>query len=378
MRKFLQILTKKLSGGVVALRPTSRPRGYVLLSYLTYPFLVDDVEKLTGHTNYWEAWRMAQEFLERGYAVDVIDWNNTSFRPRENYNYCIDIHSNLERLAPLLDKDCKKIFHITGAHWLFHNRAEYDRLLAIQKRIGKTLVPRRTLSPSHGIEYADYVTMLGNEFTEETYAYAGKKIFRIPISTTHMYPPPEKDFALIRKNFIWFGGVGAAHKGLDLVLEVFRDMPEYSLTIMGKVASEEDFRDAYSRELYQTPHITLAGFVDPGSDTFRRVCNTAIAIVAPSSSEGQSGAVITAMHAGLIPVVSRESGVAIGNDFGIVLPENSIKEIRSAIKKVAGTAPDILRTKAHAAWSSARKYHTREAFEKQYKKFVDMVLGTEK
>ena len=36
------------------------------------------------------------------------------------------------------------------------------------------------------------------------------------------------------------------HKGLDLVLEAFVAMPEYHLTVCGKVSSEKDFEDAYA------------------------------------------------------------------------------------------------------------------------------------
>jgi hypothetical protein len=63
------------------------------------------------------------------------------------------------------------------------------------------------------------------------------------------------------------------HKGLDLVLEAFADMPEYHLTVCGPIQKEQDFERAYYRELYQVPNIRrLAGLMSPvpNSNRFSR------------------------------------------------------------------------------------------------------------
>ena len=367
-----------LAGGVVKLRPKGALKGHVLFSYITLPFTVASKDAFDGHTNLWECRDMAHAFLERGYAVDVIDWTNKTFTPKKRYTYFLDIHANMERVAPLLNKDCVKILHTTGAHFLFHNTAEYQRLLDVQKRRAKTLIPRRAVVPSYGIEHADVVTMLGNEFTEGTYAYAGKHIIRIPLSSTHTYPSPaEKNFERARKGFVWFGGSGMVHKGLDLVLEAFAHMPECQLTICGKVANEKDFVEAYKKELYETPNIRVAGLTDPGGDTYKDICTSAVALVYPSSSEGQSGAVITTMHAGLIPIISYQSGVDV-EDFGSILTENTIEEIRRAVRAIASLPDEELRARSMKAWHYARGHHTREKFAAAYRSFVDMLEKSKK
>lgn len=362
-----------LSNGVVHLSPKSRVHGNVLLSYITLPFVISD-KLLDAHTNRWECREIARLFLEQGYAVDVIDWTNTTFVPKKKYHFAIDIHSNLERLSPLLPKDCIKIFHATGAHWLFQNTAEYMRLLDLQKRRGVTLVPQRIMPPSRAIEHADVVTLLGNDFTEGTYAYAKKNVHRIPLSTTHTYPSPsQKSFEGAKKNFVWFGGSGMVHKGLDLILEAFVAMPEYTLTICGKVSNEKDFEEAYRKELYQTKNIRVVGLIDPGSTEFQKICADSIALVYPSCSEGQSGAVITTMHAGLIPIVSYESGVDAGN-FGKVLRKNSVEEIKHAVQEIASLPAETLRSMSLGAWEFVQKNHTRETFSEHYKNFIQKLL----
>lgn len=362
-----------LSRGVVHLSPKCPVRGNVLLSYITLPFVISD-KLLDAHTNRWECREIARLFLEQGYAVDVIDWTNITFTPKKNYHFVIDIHHNLERLSPILSKDCIKVFHATGAHWLFQNTAEYTRLLNLQKRRGVALIPRRILSPSRTIEHADVVTLLGNDFTESTYAYAEKKIYRISLSTTHTYPSPvQKNFENAKNNFVWFGGSGMVHKGLDLVLEVFATMPEYNLTICGKVSNEKDFEETYHKELYQTKNIRVVGLIDPGSAEFKKICDDSIALVYPSCSEGQSGAVITTMHAGLIPIVSYQSGVDV-KDFGVILQENSIEEIKKTIHEIAALPSETLRSMSLSTWKFAQKNHTRATFNKHYKNFVQEIL----
>ncbi len=285
---------------------------------------------------------MAQTFLDLGYSADIIDWKNSSFIPKKDYAVFIDIHNNLERLSPFLSKDCIKILHITGAHWLFQNTAEYRRLLDLQTRRHISLVPRRIAAPSHGIEYADIATILGNKFTTSTFDYAKKNIVSIPISTTHTYPFPEKkNYSVARNNFIWLGGAGMVHKGLDLVLEAFASMPEFNLSVCGPVSSEKDFEQEYWKELYKTKNIRTFGKIDPGEKIFREITDSSIAAVFPSCSEGGGGSVITAIHAGLIPIVSREASVNV-EDFGIVLKENTVEEIKKTVRYVSSLSDEDL------------------------------------
>lgn len=98
--------------------------------------------------------------------------------------------------------------------------------------------------------------MLGNEYTSRTFRYAQKLVYRNPISTPCQYPWPEdEDFGDCRKRFLWFGSGGMVHKGLDLVLEAFAEMPEYHLTVCGPVSREQDLEQACFKELHQTPNI---------------------------------------------------------------------------------------------------------------------------
>ena len=362
---------------LIALTPEKKSRGEVLLSYLTNPFRFHvNQSYLYSHTNQWECAQIAKAWLDNGYSVDIIDWNNNHFVPKKDYSVFIDIHSNMERLAPLLKEDCLKILHITGAHWLFQNTAEYSRLLSLQKRKNVTLIPRRTVQPSMGIEYADCATILGNSFTQGTFTYSKKPLYRIHLSTNIQFPFFEdKDFCNVRKNYLWFGNGGMVHKGLDLILETFCELPDYHLTVCGPVSQEPDFEKAYYKELYETPNIKTIGWIDVHSSYFLKVMKSNVALIYPSCSEGGGGSVITCLHAGLIPVISFESSVDISG-FGILLRDSTIEEIITAIKKISSLSDTDLKINSKKSWDYARENHTRERFTKDYEQFITSMIST--
>jgi glycosyltransferase involved in cell wall biosynthesis len=359
---------------IISLTSVSENNRSVLLSYITHPFKVksDDLS-FYSHTNTWECQQIAKTWLNYGYSVDVIDWDNSRFVPKKEYAVFIDIHSNMERIAPLLKNDCKKILHITGAHWRFQNAAEMKRLSDLKRRRDILLKPRRQVEPSFGIENADCATILGNAFTQGTFAYANKPLYPIPLSTTIQYPFIEKNFDKIRKNFLWLGSSGMVHKGLDLVLDVFSKLLDYNLTVCGPVNQEPDFEKAFFKELYQSPNIRTLGLTDVNSAQFMDVIKNTSFLIYPSCSEGQAGSVITCLHAGLIPVISCESGVDV-EDFGILLENSSIDEITNSVKMISQKSSENLHLMSKKAWLYARTNHTREKFAECYDSFVKNII----
>jgi len=363
----------------IELRPKGEPKGAVLLSYITKPFALEPDDNLfTAHSNLWECMEIARTFLDRGFSVDVIDYDDASFVPKKDYTVFIDIHSNMERLAPMLSKDCLKILHATGSHWKFQNDAEQARVAAIRARRGASLRPRRIVPPSRAIELADCMTLLGNAVTASTFAFAGKPIHKLHVSSPVTFPWDEsKDFEAAKKRFVWFGGPGLILKGLDIVLEAFSKMPELHLTVCGPVENEKDFSREYEKELYGTPNIRTLGMVGLMSDEFAEVRRSVGSLVYPSASEGQSTGVVVCMHGGLIPIVSRQSGVDI-DGLGIILSESSIEEVQAAARQVAARPAEEVRPMARRVWEYARANHTRENFSKEHRNAVDSILGASK
>jgi glycosyltransferase involved in cell wall biosynthesis len=359
----------------VSLKPKRASRGNVLLCYENKGFFLKSGEVMPNdHTNRWEAVQIAQTFLDLGYRVDVISENNDWFVPTKHYSFFVGNRINFDRIAESINRDCVKILHIDTAHWLFNNSGEHQRLLELQRRKAVTLPTRRSLKPNLAIEHADYATILGNEFTISTYAYANKPVYRLPISSATLYPWPEdKDFEACRNHYLWLGGYGLVHKGLDLVLEAFTQMPDHHLTVCGPIHEERDFANAYEKELYRTPNIHTVGWIDLESPEFLEIRRRCIALIYPSCSEGQCGGVVTCLQAGLIPIISYESGVDV-DGFGVILKTCSTDTIKNSVRIISSLTANELQSRAHKAWEYSRANHTRERFAEEYRKNISAIL----
>jgi len=364
---------------VVSLERDDNPRGWVLLSYSLYPFLLhEEAETPRHHTSHLETTLIADVFLDLGYSVDVIDYTNQSFMPTKDYAFLVDIRWNTERLGSLLNPNCIKISHHDTAHLLFHNTAAQQRLLQLQQRRGATLQSLRYEPTNLAIENADYATVLGNDFTLGTYRYAEKPLFSLPVPTAVTFDWPEqKDFDRVRKSFLWLGSSGMVHKGLDLVLEAFANLPEFELHVCGPVSGEERFEETYFDELYNSDNIHVWGWVDVGGNRFREITDNCIGLVYTSCSEGQAGSVITCMHAGLIPVVSRESGVDVSDDYGELLAESTVAEITRAVRSIAEKPTETLRAMSRRVWEYARATNTAENYTHEFRAIIERILELE-
>jgi glycosyltransferase involved in cell wall biosynthesis len=329
------------------------------------------------HTCNWEAFEIVNTFLELGFAVDAVDYVNRFFEPQKEYSVFVGVLASFGRIAPKLNDDCIKILHIVYAHWLYHNSAQLLRLRQLQTRRGIALMPYRLQEPHLGIEYADAATTLGNDFTISTYQYAGKPIFRVPISTTQTFEWTEnKDFDKSRKTFLWFNSFGFVHKGLDLVLEAFSAMPDYQLIVCGPIQHEKEFEAAYRKELFETPNISTRGWIAVESPEFIQIVESCVAVISPSCCESGGGATILCMHAGLIPIVSMEASVDIQDEYGILLEGSSVDQITLAVRQVSELSTDRLREMSRKAWEHARTEHTREKFSHVYRSVISNILKT--
>jgi len=364
---------------MISLDPDKKSIGRVLISYHIKPFLLKPGEPIpNSHTSQWRCLQIARTFLDLGYSVDVIDSHNHIFHPQKPYALFVGHRINFDRIADRLNGDCIKIAHLDTAHWVYNNYSTYRRKLELQQRRGITIKGSdRIVEQTLALELADCVTVCGNDFNVNTLRYSNKPIYKLPQSPSVVYPwPDDKEFSSCRANFLWFGSHGFVHKGLDLVLEAFAEMPDYHLYVCGPLKKEEDFVTAYHKELYQTRNIHAVVWVDVESPEFTGVAKKCVGVVYPSCSEAGGGNVIVCMHAGLIPLVSYESSVDV-EDFGVMFKDNSINTIRNPVQMVSDLPTDRLRQMARKAWEFARANHTREKFTEEYKKLVSSILEKE-
>jgi glycosyltransferase involved in cell wall biosynthesis len=333
----------------VELRPQTRvKRGRVLFSYMALPLtLPADAPRLQMHSAYQRCREFARIFTELGYHVDAIDWNDQTFVPKNRYDVVFDICLNLARLEPFYSPNTVKLLYCTGSDPYYQNAAELKRVEAVnQRRNGNYEAKRLVLEPklaTRSLEISDVCLLLGSEYTRQTYPES----LRDKIQLIPTYAPPlgerakqPHEYVPAQREFLWFAGNGAVHKGLDLVLEVFARNPDLTLHVVGNVAAETDFMQMYEAELTGCANIHYHGFLKPNSEKFKEILATTFAFVAPTCSEAISSAVAHSLQTGLYPIISRDTGIILPDGCGTYLEDCTIDEIEAAVRNTykMGTA----------------------------------------
>jgi glycosyltransferase, family 1 len=175
------------------------------------------------------------------------------------------------------------------------------------------------------------------------------------------------------QNFLYFASGDQAHKGLDLLLEVFseRDFP-YSLFICSTFKSEKEFCSVYQKELYETKNIHAVGFADIMGDEFHKILERCAYVIVPSCSEGQMGSALTVMSAGVIPILSKVCG--FNEDEVILLPDCEIETIKSYVLAYAQKDRAWLREESERVLALTHSRYTQEAFIRSIQKGLEGVL----
>jgi hypothetical protein len=326
----------------------------------------DDDRRLRRHSNAWESREIANIFTRNGYAVDAISWDDTSFVPGRDYAAVFDIALNLSRFSR---PGTHAFFHATGSDPRFSNRAEQERLDDMKARRGIVVAPRRYVKEGdvelfHGnLARADTVSLIGNGVTRATYPEHVRHALQY-VAPTGSYLSGRRDPRRIRikREFVWFNGSGAVHKGLDLTLEVFARHPDLVLHVIGPYLKERDFAAAYAHELKRCPNIHSHGFLYPSSRKFQEITSNALGFVSPSCSEGISTSAVTCMQYGMAPVVSRNSGLDVTEEMGRMLDACTIDAIEEAILSLADTPEPEIRKMIAFSQEYALKRFSREEF----------------
>jgi glycosyl transferase family 1 len=248
---------------------------------------------------------------ECGYNVDVVDSFAGRTAVADHYDMVVDIHPKATPFySDRLAADCIKIAYMTSSHSAHRNLGERGRLDALKRRRGVRLLPRRQMEQINNtwLRLADAMFFLGNQRNLRTYGEnRPPQVFFIN-NTGYDFLTPKTFKHKNPNSFLFIAGGGQVHKGLDLVLEAFSRRPHLELFVCSLFAEEKDFCSTYNRELYKTSNIHPVGYVDIGDQIFRQIADRCSFSFLPSCSEANAGSVLTAMSAGVIPIVSCECG----------------------------------------------------------------------
>lgn len=346
----------------------------VLFSYSTYHF---NKGEYVAHSNNQESHVIARVFHELGYRVDVIN-NNREFKGRFD-DYDIVFGEGMPMFQALQsDSQSVIIYYGTGSHPWHCSRSSLKRLIEFnQLNNFLALNSTRISDDKWGIaaSAADAVICIGNEQTKQTFLEFGSSNVYPLDPTFHQRHDSQsilsnKCFSVSRKTALWFGSYGLLHKGLDLAVEAFRSKPDWTLHVCGYLEAESDF----IKELNIPDNVKINGFLDVYSEQFRQLANGCAFTLLPSCSEGTSTAVLTTVgNGGMIPIVTKESGVDI-NDFGFLV-EQSQESILDALSEIDSKTDLELKSMANLAYKEVSTRYTLDHFELSIKKSIEGILN---
>jgi glycosyltransferase involved in cell wall biosynthesis len=186
------------------------------------------------------------------------------------------------------------------------------------------------MKTNYSDEAADIITGFGGSYQIASYRENSHKMRQLKISTTCIPGAAFKKTIGSKNKFMWYAGYGAFHKGLDLVVEAFIQMPEKELHIFGNIESNKKLYAWFLTVIEKSRNITYHGWATPDSAIFQEYAQLCDAVVYASSSEGGPGAIIQCMQFGLVPILNRFSAIdPPRNTFNITgnTPEEEIDSI---------------------------------------------------
>lgn len=354
------------------------PDRRALVSYLVYPLLpLPEKRDRIIFSNLGIAQYIPRALNELGFEVDIISWDDMDWLPNQHYDLYIGHGGmNFEHISRALADKTIQIYFSTGMYWKEFNIREAKRIYELALRRGYLLPPDRVISNSeeYANQTADGIICLGNQNAVQSYSQ-----FPLVIGINNAVYPlnwhgfTDKDFEKGRRHFLFFSGGGSLHKGLDLLLEAFvgTDLHLHICQII-----DPAFADIYKIELTRHSNIHVYGHIRMRSAEFEQLASLCDWIISASACEGQPGATLECMAFGLIPILTAQTNIDIEN-FGMLLPENSIADIQKTILAAAEMDIDECRKRSRLAASVVRENYTPEKFNSNLKNAIERIMAAD-
>ncbi len=344
-----------------------------LLIYLTDTFKRKEIND--HHQNSWQMKMIAKVLDDRQYQVDAAHYLNKYTNPRTKYDLVIGlIPRSIDIYSRCLKPSSKIIAYLTSMNLVINDEAERERIAYLFERDGLEINPIFNSGVvSKEIEKFDGALLFGNEYTLKTYDE-----FKMPPTYYLINNGYEYSFEINHKKnpkkFLYFGSYGQIAKGLDLLLDVFsQNSFPCELYVCGRIDDEPEFKSLFYDKLYNTNNIHTYGFVDINSEIFEKIVNECAYSILPSSAEGKAGSVVTSMSAGMISIVSIESGYD-AQDGIILLPDCRIETITKFVIDYSEKDSEWIEFNSKLALENARNNYSKSKYIQSLEYGLDKIL----
>lgn len=318
-----------------------------LLIYLSQPIRWGKKDKRFDlHQNYRQSRQITELLIQRGYHVEVVQYNDRDFIPSDSYDLVIAHPGACADRLRTLTKTGYRLCIRTGRHADFVDQAVGERFTLLEERRGHSLNWEKDVESDLVYEAYDAIACFdANGTTAATFSEVGIPVYPFRNYANPMIGQIKKKSKNEVKGFLYLAGHLHILKGLDWLIESFAQRPELHLYICGRIPDE--LKQIYHEEL-ALPNIHAMGFVSLVSKKFRHIQRETAWYVSPSASEGCSGAVLDSMAAGLIPIITEECGVDT-HGVGISMQTPSLELLGETLDTAAEmSAAEVVKHSLHA------------------------------
>lgn len=353
----------------------------VLISYLSSSFTKGISEK---HTSLLECLTAAKIFDDLGYTVDVVDFDDDD-RVRNYAQYDVVYGFGTPYEKSFNDKKFKgkRILYSTGCNSNFTNITTTKRLKEFYQKTG-ILDPQliRTVDNSWPLQkyLSDAILCLGNKFVADTYRVDGitSTIFELDL----FYPKSDveekmlpKDYTIIKNNLIWFGSKSSVHKGLDLALDIIKQLPNLKLFVCGYQKDYEVELFNFYKDTFDGTQVVDCGFVNIHSLEFVDIINNCGAAIFPTTAEGGAAALLTLMgNSGIIPITTTNAGLDL-DKYGFVAKNVSLDDLTEQVRNYLNTPNQELEVKRKQLKDYIQTKHAYSVYYNSMKKAISETIN---
>ena len=344
------------------------------ISYLPSPFFNShNIKYLAGHQNRKESLIIGDIFKKFDFNY-IVERPEKAFPKKSSYKIVFGLEPNFCKIA-LNTPNSLKIYYATGAYNEHQNKMIIQRTDKFNENNNCNIKYHRIVSNHNAYEICDYIFQIGTKFTLETYPEKYlKKIILIDQSCEDFddFSIEDKLKIVDKTKFIWFGSGGSILKGLDLLINYFKNNPYLELNIVGNI--DYDFEVVVKEEILKASNIIYHGYKFIHDPSFYAIVKQCTFVVFPSGSEGCPGSVINLMKMGIIPIVSRWAAVDQINDLGILIESLQPDGIRDAINKSQALSKEMIIELATKNSNYAKEKYNINQFKLQFSNALESCM----
>jgi len=352
-----------------------------LLSYLDVGNIkLDNI----GHANFYQAVQMTHALIKSDFCIDVCYCNDPlafEFIKNEKYDVIIGLGDVYKKACEHCSKeDTVKILFVTENFPLVVEKKFAERIEYFKSRHPKISFKSSSVRSGYYDEeifkMSNYAIAMTSSFNIEPMKAYVRKTYQINANvlknTAYKFVKSERlpSIKSSRNRFLWFGSLGLIHKGVDILLDAFKELPDLSLEFYGLYANEKKLFNKL-----KPVNANDCGCVNVQKDEFiDKVVKRHCFMLLASCSEGMSTAVATCMLHGIIPVVTKESGFE-PCDCIIELPDFKVETVKNAVLKLCEMSDEEVLNLSEKTYNYAMANFSLEHFDVSFNSTLKEILA---